>query len=196
MADIDSLSIQISTNATSAVSGLETLSVTLGKLRDATKGGLGLSSIANQVKKLSDSANSVNGTTISNLKGLAEGMKKLSEIGDLKISSSIANQITKINTALSGLNIGDGANKISDLVSALKPLETLGKSSLSTTVNALNKLPEALQKIDTQKLYGQISALTRIFKPLADEMQKIANGFNAFPSRIQKLIQENENLSN
>ena len=196
MADIDSLSIQISTNATSAVSGLETLSVTLGKLRDATKGGLGLSSIANQVKKLSDSANGVNGTTISNLKGLAEGMKKLSEIGDLKISSSIANQITKINTALSGLNIGDGANKISDLVSALKPLETLGKSSLSTTVNALNKLPEALQKIDTQKLYGQISALTRIFKPLADEMQKIANGFNAFPSRIQRLIQDNERLTN
>ena len=196
MADIDSLSIQISSNATSAVDGLKTLSDTLDKLRDATKGGLGLSSVANQVKKLADASNGVNSTTISNLKGLADGMKKLSEVGNLKISSSVANQLTRINTALAGLNVGDGANKIRDLVSALQPLETLGKSSLSTTVNALNKLPEAMSKIDTQKLYGQISALTRIMKPLADEMQKIANGFNAFPSRIQRLIQDNERLTN
>ena len=194
LADIDKLSIEISSNSSSAVSGLNALSATLDKLKNATKGGLGLSSIAKQVKNLGDSANGINSTTISNLKGLADAMQKLSAVGDIKISSSIANQITKINTALAGLNIGDGANKISDLVSALKPLETLGKSSLSSTVNALNKLPEAIQKIDTQKLYGQVSALTRIFKPLADEMQKIANGFNAFPSRIQKLIQDNERL--
>ena len=196
MADIDSLSIQISSDASSAVNGLETLSDTLGRLKDATKGGLGLSSIANQVGKLAEYSNNINGTTtVSNLKGLADGMKRLSEIGNLKISSSIANQITKINTALSGLNIGDGANKISELVSALKPLETLGKSSLNTTVNALNKLPEALKKLDTRQLYTQIQSLTRIFKPLADEMQKVANGFNAFPSRIQKLITENGKLN-
>ena len=196
MADIDKLSIQISTDSMSAVSGLNALSATLEKLRNATKGGLGLSSVANQVKKLGDSANGVNSTTISNLKGLADGMKKLSEIGDFKISSSIANQLTKINGALAGLNIGDGANKISELVSALKPLETLGKSSLSTTVRALDRLPEALQKIDTRQLYTQIQSLTRIMQPLATEMQKIANGFNAFPSRIQRLIQENEKLNN
>lgn len=196
MADIDSLSIEISSNSQSAVSGIDTLKDTLERLRDATKGGLGLSSVANQVKKVSDSADGINSTTIANLKGFAEAIKTLSAVGDIKISASIANQITKINTALAGLNIGDGANKITDLVTALKPLETLGKSSLSTTVNALNKLPEALQKIDTRQLYTQIQSLTRIMKPLADEMQKIANGFNAFPSRIQKLIQENEKLSN
>lgn len=192
---IDSLSIQISTDASRAEKGLKDLSDTLRRLRDATKGGLGLSSVASQVKKLSDSANGVNSTTIANLKGLADAMQKLSNLGNVKISASIANQITRINTALAGLNIGDGGNKITELVTALKPLETLGKSSLSTTVNALNKLPEAMSKIDTQKLHGQISALTRIMQPLAEEMQKIANGFNAFPSRIQRLIRENERLS-
>ena len=196
MADIDSLSIQISSNSQGAVNGIKSLQDTLEKLRDATKGGLGLSSIANQVKKVSDSANGINSTTIANLKGFADAIQKLSNLGNVKISASIANQITKINTALSGLNIGDGANKITELVTALKPLETLGKSSLGTTVNALNKLPEALRKIDTRKLYTQINELTRIFKPLADEMQKVANGFNAFPSRIQKLIAENDKLGN
>lgn len=194
MAEIDSLSIKLTSDATSAVSGLDKLSSTLEKLRTATKGGLGITSIANQVGKLADASNKVNGTTISNLKGLADAMQKLSSVGNIKISSSIANQITKINGALSGLNIGDGANKISELVSALRPLETLGKSSLSSTVNALNKLPEAIQKIDMRKLHGQVDALTRTFRPLAEEMQKIANGFNAFPSRIQRLIQDNERL--
>ena len=196
MADIDSLSIQISSDSSNAVKGLEKLSATLETLRNATKGGLGLSSVANQIKKLSDSANSVNSTTIDNLKGLAEGMKKLSEIGDFKISSSIANQLTKINTALSGLNVGDGANKITELVSALRPLETLGRSSLNTTVNALNRLPEALRNIDTRQLYTQIQSLTRIFRPLAEVMQQVANGFNAFPTRIQRLIADNERLCN
>ena len=181
---------------TTSFSGLNALSATLDKLRNATKGGLGLSSVANQVKKLSESANGVNGTTISNLKGLAEGMKKLSEIGDFKISSSIANQLTKINTALSGLNVGDGANKITELVSALRPLETLGRSSLNTTVNALNRLPEALRNIDTRQLYTQIQSLTRIFRPLGEVMQQVANGFNAFPTRIQRLIADNERLCN
>lgn len=194
MADIDSLSIQISTDSTKAVNGLNALSSTLEKLKTATKGGLGLTSVANQVRKLGDSANGINSTTLANIKGLANAMETLSKVGDFKISSSIANQLTKINGALAGLNIGDGANKITELVSALQPLETLGKSSLGTTVNALNKLPEALKKLDTRQLYTQIQSLTRIMQPLATEMQKIANGFNAFPSRIQRLIQENERL--
>ena len=164
----------------------------------ATKGGLGLSSVANQVKKLSESANGVNSTTLSNLKGLADAMKQLSSIGNLKISSSVANQITAINTALSSLNISDGANKINELVTALKPLETLGKSNLGSMVTSLKKLPETLQglqSLDMGALKQKIQEVADAMKPLADEMQKVANGFNAFPNRIQKLIQENEKLS-
>ena len=196
MADIDALSIKISSDASSAVDGIKALAETLETLRDATKGGLGLSSVATQVEKLSESAGKMDATKISNLRGLANAMQTLSNIGNVKISASIANQITKINNALVNFNIGDGAEKITNLVTALKPLETLGKSSLGTTVNALNKLPEALAKIDTRKLYTQIQSLTRIMKPLADEMQKVADGFNAFPNRIQKLITENEKLNN
>ena len=195
MAEVKGLHIKITSESTQAVNGLKALHESLEKIKQSTKGGLGLTSVANQIGKVADESNKISNITISNLKGFAEAVKTLSGVSNIKISASIANQISAINTALSGLNIGDGGDKIAKLVSALRPLETLGKSSLSTTVNALNKLPEALQKIDTQKLYGQISSLTRIMKPLADEMQKVANGFNAFPSRIQKLIQENDKLT-
>ena len=194
MADIDALSIKISSDASSAVDGIKALAETLETLRDATKGGLGLSSVATQVEKLSESAGKMDATKVSNLRGLANAMQTLSNLGNVKISASIANQITKINNALVNFNIGDGAEKITNLVTALKPLETLGKSSLGTTVKALNDLPEALSKIDTRRLYTQIQELTRIFKPLADEMQKVANGFSAFPNKIQALIKENNKL--
>ena len=196
MADIDSLSIQISSDSSRADKGLKDLKESLKNLREATKGGLGLSSVANQVGKIADASNKISSTTISNLKGFADAVKLLSNLGGIKISSSIGNQITNINTALQGLNLNVANSKIQELVTSLQPLETLGKSSLSTTVRALKNLPEALKNLDTRKLYTQINELTRIMKPFADEMQKVANGFSAFPSRIQKLIQENDKLAN
>lgn len=197
MADstIDKLVVQIDSDATSATSGIDALATSLGKLKSATSGGLGLSSVAKNLGTVKDAVNAM-GNIGNNMNGLTKAILTLKQLGSIKVSSSIANQIAGIGTALSTLNIGDGASKINELVGALKPLETLGKSSLGTTVNALNKLPEAIQKIDMRTLHGQVDALTRTFRPLAEEMQKIANGFNAFPSRIQKIIQSNEKLSN
>lgn len=194
MANIDQLSIQISSDSRSAVSGIDALSNSLSKLKSATSGGLGLNSIAKNLATIKTSLSGM-GTITGQISGLERAIQTLSKLGNVKVSASIGNQIKNIGAALSGLNIGDGATKITELVTALKPLETLGKSSLGSTVNALNKLPEAIQKIDMKKLHGQVDALTRTFKPLADEMQKIANGFNAFPSRIQNMIKGNEQLS-
>ena len=194
MADIDKLVVQITSDSTSAVGGLEALHDSLSKIKSATSGGMGLKSVATGLDGVREAVDRM-GNITNKLNGLSRAVKSLTELGNIKVSASIGNQIKNIGTALSTLDIGDGAAKIEELVSALKPLETLGKSSLSTTVNALNKLPEAIKKIDMKKLHGQVEALTRTFRPLAEEMQKIANGFNAFPSRIQKLIQENNKLS-
>ena len=194
MADIDKLVIKVESESQSAVSGIDALATSLGKLKSATSGGLGLNSVAKNLNSIKTSVDNM-GNITNKLNGLSRAIESLGKLGNIKVSASIGNQITKIGDALSKLNIGDGGNKITELVTALRPLETLGKSSLGTTVNALNKLPEALNKIDTRTLYTQINSLTRIMKPLADEMQKVANGFNAFPSRIQKLIKSNDSLS-
>ena len=194
MADLDKLVVQIESNSSSAVSGIDALATSLGKLKSATSGGLGLSSVAKNIDKIKSSLSDI-GKIGNNTQGLTKAVLTLKQLGGIKVSASIGNQIKNIGESLSTLQIGDGATKITELVSALKPLETLGKSSLSTTVNALNKLPDAINKIDMRKLHGQVDALTRTFRPLAEEMQKIANGFNAFPSRIQRLIQENERLT-
>ena len=171
---IESLELEIKSSSTSAVNGIEALATSLGKLKSATSGGLGLNSVAKNLTSIKTAVDNM-GNITSKLSGLSRAVTELTKLGNVKVSASVGNQITKIGTALSTLDIGDGANKINELVTALKPLETLGKSSLSTTVNALNKLPDAIQKIDMRKLHGQVDALTRTFRPLAEEMQKIAD---------------------
>lgn len=190
---IASLELELQSNATGAVSGLEKLAGTLDKIKTATRGGLGLTAAVAQVDKLKQS---VSGFDSNSVQGLSKAILLLRNLGNIKISSSISNQLPKISDAMKKLDVGAGADKIQELVTALKPLETLGKNSLGSTVSALNKLPKALEAIDMKKLHGQIDALTRIMRPLADEMAKIAAGFAAFPSRIQKYIIANQKLVN
>ena len=112
----------------------------------------------------------------------------------MKISSSIANQLTAINTALAGLKWTDG-DKLTSLVNGLHPLSELGKANMTTFINQLSKLPkviEDLEAADIDKFTQQMTALAAAMKPFADEMQKVSNGFSAFPSKIQKLITSTE----
>lgn len=189
---IESLELEILSSSQSAESGLEKLTASLGRLKAATKGGVGLTAVAKQITAVKDATNGIDSNGVSNLEGLAKAIQLLN---GTKVSPSIAKQITGINAALSGADFTSSKSKIEDLVTALKPLETLGRTNLTSTVNALNKLPDALAKLDTRTLYTQIQSLTRIFKPLADEMQKVANGFAAFPTKIQKMISSNEKLT-
>ena len=188
---IESLELEIHSNSQSAVDGIDALTQSLNKLKDATKGGLGLKSIAKGLSDIGVAISGITGDAVAHTQGLA---KAIDLLNGKKISTSIAKQVTAINDALKSADFSGGEAKITELVQVLKPLETLGKSSFSSTVNALKKLPEAIAKIDTRALYNKIQSLTRIFKPLADEMEKIAKGFSAMPAKIQRLIKESEKI--
>ena len=79
----------------------------------------------------------------------------------MKISSSIANQLTAINTALAGLKWTDG-DKLTSLANGLHPLSELGKANMTTFINQLSKLPkviEDLEATDIDKFTQQMTAL-------------------------------------
>ena len=85
------------------------------------------------------------------------------------------------------------------MTSALNGLSSIQKSSgLSSTINALKKLPqisESLEKADLGKFAVQMNQVADAMRPLATEMQKVSSGFSAFPIRIQKIIQSNTGLA-
>ena len=193
---IESLELEVLSSSQSAESGLDALTATLEKLKIATKGGLGLGAVANQIKKISDATNGINGANVGNVTGLAKAIQLL---GGTKISSTVATQITAMSTALSGADFTGGKEKLDSLVDALSPLSNLPKSNLASYVNNLKKLPEVLNKIDDAAITAleeKLKKLAIALKPLGDEMQKVANGFSAFPAKIQKLIANTNNLSN
>lgn len=194
--EIQGLEFQIVNDSTQAVAGLQSLINTLNRLKTATNGGAtGLSKTAQGIRELSNSLKGLNsGDASQKITRLANALTALSQVGNVKISSSIANQLTAINTALAGLKWTDG-DKLTSLANGLHPLSELGKANMTTFINQLSKLPkviEDLEAADIDKFTQQMTALAAAMKPFADEMQKVSNGFSAFPSKIQKLITSTE----
>lgn len=241
---IEQLELEVQSSATSAVSGIDALASSLGKLKAAVKGGVGLTSVAKQLTTLNTASSSVSAGNAENLNKLANGLKTLSSCGSLKLSSSVATQITNIGSAIQSLNgtnfgalnsltnaltplanigksnlnsfisqlqrlpqavqalnsvnIGSLGTQISQLVSALTPLTQMGKNNLTSFITQLQKLPQvmtALRSVDMGALASQIQQLANALAPLATQMQSIANGFSAFPARIQRLIRSTNNLT-
>lgn len=194
--EIQGLEFQIVNDSTQAVEGLQNLINTLNRLKTATNGGAtGLSKTAQGIRELSNSLKGLNsGDASQKITRLAKALTTLSQVGNVKISSSIANQLTAINTALAGLKWTDG-DKLTSLANGLRPLSELGKAKMTTFINQLSKLPKVIEDLktaDIDKFTQQMKDLAAAMKPFADEMQKVSNGFSAFPSKIQKLIASTE----
>lgn len=190
--EIQGLEFQIVNDSTQAVTGLQNLINTLNRLKTATNGGAtGLSKTAQGIRELSNSLKGLNsGDASQKITRLTNALTALSQVGNVKISSSIANQLTAINTALAGLKWTDG-DKLTSLANGLRPLSELGKANMTTFINQLSKLPKVIEDLETadiDKFTQQMKDLAAAMKPFADEMQKVSNGFSAFPSKIQRLV--------
>ena len=152
--------------------------------------GVELDSLEIRVQSQSDTAASgldKLSASLSQLRSAAKGGAGL---------NSTVNQLTKLSRALSSLR--DMA-AVSNIASALKPLQELEKASgFISTVNALKKLPEITKSLSSQELQKfalQIRLVAKYMAPLATEMEKVSKGFAAFPVRIQKIIQGNSGLA-
>lgn len=151
--ELDTLEVKVESSAEQASAGIDKLTTTLKSLKEVTKGGAGL--------------------------------------------QTVANQISKLNTALSGVTVNAG--KIGEIAKALNGLSSVQKASgLTSTVNALKKLPaitDALEAANLDRFAVQMERVANAVRPLATEMQKVSNGFSAFPIRIQKIISSNTSLA-
>lgn len=187
--ELQGLEFKISNDSASAENGLTRLKTALENLKTATQGGTtGLKNTAKGIAAISDA---VKGLDVSQkLSNLADSLSKLNGIKDLKISSSIGNQLSAISTAVDNIQDADGS-KLESLANGLRPLSELGKSQMGSFINQLKKLPEImteLDKTDIGKFADQMKKLSDAMKPFADEMRAVSAGFSSFPSRIQRVI--------
>lgn len=195
--EIDSLEIRVEASATEASTGIDKLTAALSNLKNMTKGGVGLTTVVNQISKLNSALSGINGKGVSSLNYLGKGLKNLYGLENIKISSSIGNQISAIADASKKVD-ASFEGKMQSLANGLAPLSQLGKANMTSFINQLGKLPaviEELDKADLNKFAMQMTRVADAMRPLATEMQKVSNGFSAFPIRIQKIIQSNTGLA-
>lgn len=197
--EIQGLEFQIQENSAAAVSGLEALRGTLEKLKTVTQGGVsGLRTTANQIKAIADAASKIDGNTANKIKTIAGALTSLKNLGNVKLSSSIATQLTNLSTALRNIQWTDG-DRLEALANGLKSLTALGRSNLTSFITQLGKLPQVIKDLDDadlDKFTQQMKELATAIKPFADEMNKVAAGFSAFPSKIQAIISSTNRYNN
>lgn len=187
--EIQSLEFQIQENSAGAVTGLNNLKKALSGLKTVSVGSANnLSKTATGIRELTNALKGLNtGDASQKINRLATA---LAALGNLSSFRSTTNSIVKLNSALTQLKWTDG-DKLASLANGLRPLSELDKAHLTSFINQLGKLPgviNELEKADIDKFTRQMKDLSAAMKPFADEMQKVSNGFSAFPSKIQRII--------
>lgn len=187
--EIQGLEFQIQENSAGAVTGLNNLKKALSGLKTVSVGSANnLSKTATGIRELTNALKGLNtGDASQKINRLATA---LAALGNLNSFRSTTNSIVKLNSALTQLKWTDG-DKLASLANGLRPLSELDKAHLTSFINQLGKLPgviNELEKADIDKFTRQMKDLSAAMKPFADEMQKVSNGFSAFPSKIQRII--------
>ena len=163
---IEQLELEIQSNSTSAVSGIDALSESLRRLKAATapvsKGGMGLGALSTSLKKFSDSISKLSGLSLAReqIQGLVDALKPLENV-----------QKSGFNSLATGLE---------KLVKIAPHLDTV---------------TESLKKTDLDSFADQCNRVATAITPLATQMEKVAAGFSAFPEKIQRLLKGNTNLT-
>lgn len=166
---METLELEIRAQSDKAAAALESLAQSMEKLKTAVKGGFGLSGAAKQIESLSRAAAGIDGSSMVKIASLTASLKKLSEMGTMKLSSSVAHQLTKLGAATASLADVD-FTPVSKLADALRPLSSIGKINLRSTLNQLNRLPALAAGLSGSRMdqfASQIRKLTSALEPLS-----------------------------
>lgn len=194
---IESLELEVQSSSTSATSGIDALSTSLSKLKNAVKGGVGLTSVTNQLKGLNAALQGIDSSAAGKLDTFSNSLSKLSGLGNIKISSSIGNQLKNIGSAATSLN-GVDFSGIGKLSTALQPLSSLGKSNLTSFITQLGKLPQlaqTLQNMNMAQFTAQIQQLANALAPLANQLNTVSTAFSRLPANMRSTVSATNSLT-
>ena len=156
------------------------------------------STIGKGISEIMRAAGVINTVDLGKIVELSNAVSSLASIKDIRISSTLAKQVVELGTAAKELQGVDLA-VFGNLAEALHPLSGIGKvSNLASALTQLKKIPEIMNQLsatDLASFKAQIQLLATALDPLASRMQSIANGFSAFPQRIQALIHSTNSLT-
>lgn len=190
--DLRGIEFQIVGDSSQATKSLTALSSSLKDLKKAAGSGLsGLGKTAAQINALKNSLKQLNtGDVASKMGRLSDALKKLSSVSKVTVSPTIARQLSAIGKAMDGIKWTDG-DKLVTLATGVKSLEQMGKLDISSFVNPLLKLPQALKALndtDIQGLNTNLRALVSALAPLQGLEKSNLSGFITPLTKLPKAL--------
>ncbi len=164
--NIDSLSVDIQSNSSKAVSGLDALVASLGRIKAAASGGAGLSTVAKSIERISAA---VNGPADS-LNKFARLSQSIKALDGIKLSTTISNRLSDIGNAIGSFSADANYGGIDQVADSLKRLD--GVKVSKTLGNSLTNITNALNQVgDVKPINPQ---LTANLNALGQSMQSFA----------------------
>ena len=135
---IEQLELEVQSNSTSAVSGIEALASSLGKLKNATKGGVGLTAVAKQLTTLNSALEKVSAANADTLNKLSSSLGSLASLKGVKLSPTISKRIVEIGDTMSQLEGKNYEKVISQIERLSNSLATLSVASQGISGKRIN----------------------------------------------------------
>lgn len=177
---VDQLEVQIKSDSTSAVGSIDALASSLNRLKSATKGGVGLRTVASQVSSLNTALSSVDSSGVSRLDSLANALQKLSTLGKISLNKSLSTNITSLGVAVSSLK-GVDFTAVNGMSQAMQSLSSIQKSSgLASLSKNITAFGTAVSSLDVKSLTTQINQLNSALTPLASNLSTVATAMKTF----------------
>lgn len=200
MADVDitSLSVEISAESQGAELNIDKLATAISNLR--TKGNVtkvvnSLDKLAGSIATLKQASAGMSG--LDKITSFLNGLSNVNPTASAKSISTVVNAIKKIPAAVSGLNgtdyyaLKDNIREVANGLSQLSILDAGNLKSVGSSINALGKIPELTNKLDSKTLDAFAVACEKIstsLTPLASQLDKVGNAFAKLPSQLSKVV--------
>ena len=162
--EMEGLEFQIETKASNGVKGIDSLRESLGKLKTATKGGLGLSSSIKQLEKLGESLKSLD---VSKMEGLGKALETISKVGEIKISGNVAKQIGNIADAMAKISLAD-VERLERMGAALRNMDGLSNVRIP-------KVTTPSTRADTSAPTATTGAVTSGMTEATSQVQQVSS---------------------
>ena len=203
--ELEGLEFQIEAKSEEGTKGVDALTASLGKLKKATKGGLGLNSKVKELNKLNEA---LKGFHSDKLESLGKALESLNVGGKATISPTIPKRLNEIGQALDNITLGD-IERLEDLGKALRELKEVGdvkipkvkvpSTGVAPTMNtpageasaeaATSSVEQATSSVqETAQAITQVTQKTGILKSILNGIGGVfTKGFSVGTGALHKL---------
>jgi phage-related protein len=171
---VDSLRIEVVSDSGKAIDSIGKLISTLEKIKSVTSGGnKGLNAIQKNLTKIADAVSKIDSGSASKLRDLADGLKGLNEVGNIKTGKT-ADRIVDLGAAVDLLKDVD-FSKLTELANGLQALSGVGNVNVPK-VEAAPSIGDiatpSTPSFDPSKVNEELSAVTEIKESVAEATGK------------------------